>query len=68
MKENLTKTIAMNGFGVIEEQTTYNNQIELDDPTIEIDCALKLTLLKESGSQFQLHELSDTAKNNHKKV
>lgn len=68
MKENLTKTIVINGFGVIEEQTTYNNQIELDDPTIEIDCALKLALLKESGSQFQLHELSDTEKNNCKKV
>lgn len=68
MKENLTKTIVINGFGVIEEQTTYNNQIELDDPTIEIDCALKLALLKESGSQFQLHELLDTEKNNCKKV
>jgi hypothetical protein len=68
MKENLTKTISMNGLGVIEEETTYNNQIELDDPTIEIDCALKLALLKESGSQFQLHGFSDMAKNNHKKV
>jgi hypothetical protein len=29
MKENLTKTISMNGLGVIEEETTYNNQIDL---------------------------------------